>query len=173
MALKNSNNMLSAPLSSEIHKAHTNLVQTVNEIPDIKFKEKLYEGTGGSVSASDIIAYQIGWGSLLIKWYETGLTSDNVSMPGAGFTSWDYVGIAHHFYTHYASFERTKLMQLFKNTVDHIIAITEREYKSGNLDKLGVWQWCRLKSGKEWPLSKWIRVNTIAPYKRARILLRS
>ena len=55
--------------------------------------------------------------------------------------------------------------------VIEIVQIVEQESVSGNLDKLGVWKWCNLKSGKQWPLRKWIRVNTIAPYKRAYKLL--
>lgn len=35
------------------------------------------------------------------------------------------------------------------------------------LDQRGIWAWCTLASGKQWPLSKWIRVKTASPYKRA------
>lgn len=172
MAFQYNASALHAPLSKEIYVAYCKLVLTLNELPDGPFRQKTCSGTDGTVSPADIVAYQIGWGSLLITWYETGLTCDTVIMPGAGFTTWDYAGIAQHFYTQYANTPRAKLMETFKKTVDRIIEITECEYKSGNLDKLGVWKWCRLKSGKEWPLSKWIRVNSVAPYKRTCRLLR-
>jgi hypothetical protein len=53
-----------------------------------------------------------------------------------------------------------------------IIAIMEMESCSGNLDRFGVWGWCTLKSGKQWPLKKWIVVNSLSPYKRALVGLR-
>jgi hypothetical protein len=173
MAFQDNTPALYAPLSKEIYSAYCKLVLTLNELPERQFRQKTCSGTGGKVSPADIVAYQIGWGSLLITWYEAGLTCDAVIMPGAGFTTWNYAGLAQHFYTEYANTPRAKLMKTFKNTVDRVIEITECEYKSGNLDKLGVWHWCRLKSGKEWPLSKWIRVNSVSPYKRAYSLLRS
>ncbi len=45
----------------------------------------------------------------------------------------------------------------FNRVVVEILEIVEREYKSENLDKEGVWKWCTLVSGKQWPLSKWIK----------------
>lgn len=56
--------------------------------------------------------------------------------------------------------------------VKRIIKITEKEHSNNNLDKKNVWKWTKLKSGKNWPLSKWIRINTSSPYKRARALIR-
>lgn len=48
-----------------------------------------------------------------------------------------------------------------------ILDIVETENQTDNLDRTGVWPWCNLPSGKQWPLNKWIRVNTASLYKRA------
>jgi hypothetical protein len=93
-------------------------------------------------------------------------------MPGEGFSTWDYVGLAHHFYKIYRFDSFDEQMKEFTRLVTHILEIVEKEHRSGNLDKINVWEWCTLPSGKQWPLSKWITVNTASPYKRAAQALR-
>lgn len=161
-----------SPLSQSILKEYEKLVHAINAIPEKDFFKKKMQGTGGMVSAADLIAYQIGWGKLLIGWYQAGIKRVRLEMPGEGFSTWDYVAIAEHFYQKYAHWNKAQLNTEFAQVVDTIIDITEKEFATGNLDKVGVWPWCTLKSGREWPLSKWITVNTIAPYKRACSLLK-
>ena len=93
-------------------------------------------------------------------------------MPGDGFSKWDYKAIAQHFYQKYSYSLKAQYMEEFSKTVSKIIDIAEREDIAGNLDKIGIFVWCKLRSSKEWPLSKWIKVNTIAPYKRAFLLIK-
>jgi hypothetical protein len=123
------------------------------------------------ISMRNLIAYQIGWGTLLVGWYETGVRGEIPIMPGEGFDTWDYHAIAHHFYKKYHLKSIHAQLEVFDALIHRIVSIIEKELELDRLDKLGVWKWCTLKSGKKWPLSKWIQVNTIAPYKRARILL--
>lgn len=159
--------LFQAPLSLSIQKEYNQLVTSVSKVPPQIHTKKLIPFSSATVSVSDLISYQIGWGTFLISWYETGLTGKNLEMPGHGFISWDYKGIAHHFYTKYQYDGPLEQTKAFNAIVTRILEITEKEYLSGNLDKLGVWPWCTLQSGKQWPLSKWIQVNTVAPYKRA------
>lgn len=169
---KNNIQILQAPLSLMIIKEHEKLMHAISLVAETGFRSKKYIGTGGQVSAADIIAYQIGWGKLLISWYEAGIEGTTCAMPGGGFNTWDYTNIALHFYTQYAKLSPEELKQEFEDVMQKIISITEKEYTFGRLEKNGVWTWCTLQSGKEWPLSKWITVNTVAPYKRARTLLK-
>ncbi len=158
---------LQAPLSHLIQKEYHALATIVASVPDILRLNPCIKGTGGLVSLSHIIAYQIGWGRLLLGWYEAGLQGNRPEMPGEGFTTWDYTGLALHFYQKYLYEHPSSQDREFHQIVQKIIQMTEQEYRTGNLDKTGIWSWCRLKSGKEWPLSKWITVNTVAPYKKA------
>lgn len=161
-----------APLYQQIKAAYNTLAYILSQIPADKRTLKAIKGTGGNVSVADIVAYQIGWGLLLVCWYEAGLRGEIPQMPGEGFTIWDYTGIAKHFYTKYhydgACHQDEKLYAV----VERIIQIVEAEYQAGNLDRLGVWPWCTLASGKQWELHKWIKVNTVSPYKRAAMLAR-
>ena len=159
-------------LAEEISKAFEVLKTHAAKIPLEKRREKCLEGTDGQISISDLIAYQIGWGQLLIHWYESGLQGQVPDMPGEGFLVWDYVGLANHFYQKYHLDGGTKQLELFRKTVGEVLSIVQNESASGQLEKTGVWEWCTLKSGKQWPLSKWIQVNTVAPYKKAAALIR-
>jgi hypothetical protein len=158
---------LNAPLSIVIQKTYNALRDAVSKIDTDSYCKKNIEWTSGKVSSADIIAYQIGWGTALLEWYHAGIANRKIEMPGHGFSTWDYAGLAAYFYQKYGNTHPHEQLKQFHDVVQKIISIIEKEYETGNLEKIGVWQWCTLKSGKAWPLSKWVQVNTVAPYKRA------
>jgi hypothetical protein len=159
-------------LSSAVAMEYQRLIKTIHQVPLADRAVRAIEGTGGKVSISDLIAYQIGWGNLLLTWYYAGVNNSAMHMPGEGFTSWDYAGLARHFYKKYAYDKALLQEQEFHAVVLRILEMIDKETHTNNLDKVGVWQWCTLVSGKQWPLSKWIQVNTVAPYKRATALIK-
>lgn len=161
-----------SPLSKLIKKEYNALVTVVSALDLDSRNTKSIDNMHEKISASDLIAYQIGWGTLLITWYESGLKNETPQMPGQGFTKWDYTGIARHFYKKYLFDGASEQSQVFHDVVTKILCFTEHEYKTENLDIIGVWHWCTLASGKQWPLSKWIKINTAAPYKRATGLIK-
>ena len=154
-------------LIQNIQKAYEQLVESVQAIPIAQRKNKIIEGTAGQVSVSDLIAYQIGWGNCLIRWYHTGIQGKQPEMPGEGFSTWDYLAIAQHFYQKYSYDAALEQMKVFQETVSQILEIVQKEQATENLNQEGIWSWCTLASGKKWPLSKWIQINTVAPYTRA------
>jgi hypothetical protein len=159
-------------LSQDIQLEFNRLVLAIeNVIPSNRIL-KIIQGTGGNVSVADLIAYQIGWGKCVIRWYEAGIKKEIPEMPGEGFSKWNYIAIAKKFYKKYAHDSSDEQMKIFKQVVFQILEIIQKEQLTGNLDRTGVWPWCALSSGKLWPLSKWIRVNTAAPYKRATQLIK-
>ncbi len=160
-------------LSKNIQKEYNKLMATIEKVPAADRSKKCMAGTGGAISIRELIAYQIGWGLRLIDWYETGLKGQLPVMPGDGFTKWSYTDIAEHFYKTYQSDTFAAQAKYFERIVRRIIEIAEQEYETGRLDKEDVWKWATLDSGKYWPLSKWIQVNTVAPYKRAIKMLRA
>lgn len=162
-----------APLSLIIIREYNKLVMMISKIPKATCETRVIDFTGGKASCSEVIAYQIGWGKRIISWYTEGINGELVTMPGEGFTSWDYVGLATHFYTKYHYDGSQNQMRVFYETVLQILTLVEKEYQTGDLDKTGVWPWCTLGSGKKWPLSKWIKINTAAPYKRASALVKA
>lgn len=164
--------MSQSTLSQDIQYEYNRLVKIANHVSPSLRTLKIIDGTAGKVSVSDIIAYQIGWGKSLIRWYEAGIQGKMPEMPGEGFLAWDYLGIARHFYQIYQFDSAEGQMRIFHQVVLRILEIVEVEDQTGNLDRMGVWPWCTLSSGKKWLLSKWIRVNTVSPYKRATALIK-
>lgn len=154
-SIRGKNNM-DKNLAQEIETQYQNLLKAIAKVPGTTIEE-----------VRNIIAYNIGWGKLLIYWYTSGITGVNPIMPGEGFTKWEYDKIAQHFYQKYKYDNLDLQLKEFASVVQQILDIVNKESKTGNLNKFGVWQWCTLKSGKQWPLAKWIQVNTVAPYKGA------
>lgn len=155
--------LLDQLIQQEGHK----LLQLLMTVPEELQEQLLIEGPTGTISISNLLAYQIGWGTLLLGWYKAGIKNKTPEMPGEGFTQWDYTGLARHFYHRYNSYNFEQKIALFRTVIDEISTITEQEQALGRLNVPGIWPWCTLRSGKMWPLSKWIQVNTIAPYKKA------
>ena len=164
--------MSSSILSQDIHREYNRLVKSITDIPLSVRTLKIIDGTGGKVSPADLIAYQIGWGHCLIRWYEAGINGKIPEMPGEGFSTWNYVGIARHFYQKYQYDSAETQMTIFHRVVLRILEIVDVENQKGNLDALGIWPWCTLPSGKQWPFSKWVKINTSSPYKRASSLIK-
>ena len=156
-----------APLSLSIRDAYNLLMKSFLYTSVSYKKRSVLNGPVEAKSAADVIAYQIGWGRLLLGWYEAGLRGEKPIMPGAGFDKWDYKGLARYFYATYRYENVQRQAQEFYQTVHDILAMVEKEWQNGRLETLGIWSWCDLPSGKKWPLSKWVQVNTVAPYKRA------
>jgi hypothetical protein len=163
---------LKAVLSQEILREYFRLMEVVTPSPVAARIQKRVAGSGENVSISDLIAYQIGWGKCLIRWYEVGIRQEASQMPGEGFSNWDYKSIAHHFYQKYQYDSFQEQENVFHQVVTRILEIVEEEFKKGRLDKLGVWSWCTLRCGKKWPLSKWVKANTSSPYKRATLMIK-
>lgn len=159
-------------LVQDIQREKDRLVKTVASVPISSRTLKIIDGTGGKVSIADLIAYQIGWGKCLIRWYASGIRGETPEMPGDGFLKWDYVAIARHFYQKYQYDASHQQMEVFDTVVSQLLEIVKIEEQANQLDQIGVWAWCTLTSGKQWPLSKWIRVNTASPYKRAAQLIK-
>lgn len=154
-------------LRFEIFLQHQRLIEKILPMSAEYFFEKQYFLSGVKVSAADVIAYQVGWGELLVCWYQKGKLGAEFIMPGDGFDKWDYKNISLHFYKKYSPLSKEGLINKFNIVVKNILEIVDTELLLENLDKLGVFNWCKLKNGKDWPLEKWIQVNTVGPYKRA------
>jgi hypothetical protein len=158
-------------LATTLPKAHQNLERLLGTIPRELENKRCIDFTGGPVSICDLVAYQIGWGSLVIAWFETGIAGKNPEMPCKGF-NWDYTILAKHFYKLHAKKDLSILRNELCAVVEKILEIITKTDAQGKLETLGHWNWCILPSGKEWPLAKWIQVNTVAPYTRAAKIIR-
>jgi hypothetical protein len=121
----------------------------------------------GGVSACDILAYQIGWGQLLLSWEKCESSGKNPDMPAKGF-KWNELGrLANSFYSSHKNKSIEVLRREFKNTVYQVSAMIER-LTDEELFETKQRRW----TGKKWAMVKWIQINTIAPYSSARTKVR-
>lgn len=119
------------------------------------------------VCDDDIIAYQIGWGKLLLSWDADEQAGNTPIMPAEGF-KWNQLGeLAQSFYqTHHVDSMvqlRSEFAQLYQQLTDWINGLSEQA-----LFEPLVRHW----TGEKWAMVKWIQINTIAPYQSARTKVR-
>lgn len=173
MNVENNDNLISfelatKDLSKQLISAYNKLSETTKKMPaSLIDKEIVTQFEKNTVSVTNVLSYLIGWINLLVSWYEKGKQHKSFIMPGEGFSKWEYEKIAHHFYSKYEENSLDNQLLSLKIITQKIISIVEIESHSENIDRLGVWHWCTLKSGKQWPLKKWIVINSLSPYKRA------
>lgn len=125
------------------------------------------KGLEGNISACDLLAYQIGWGKLLLSWERDESKGKVPNMPAKGF-KWNELGsLANSFYLQYQDKDINYLRKEFKRTVKKIEQLI---LSLSNEDVFTPKQ--REWTGEKWPMIKWIQINTIAPYKSGRTKLR-
>ena len=160
MPIPSSKKELSDTLTLEFDRLMDELIS----IPKNLTRKKELEG---NISVSDCIAYQIGWGLLLVNWYECGKKNTMPDLPSKDY-KWNQLGdLAKHFYKTYESESFDSLLKKFRQTVEKIKKIIH-ENTNTQLYTIGVYNW----TGDKWPLGRYINVNTSSPYKSARSKIR-
>lgn len=151
-------------LLTNLQKAYSKLDEEFDIIPQDLMREKTVEG---EVSPCDVLAYQIGWGKVLLNWEKTEQAGKTPSMPKKGF-KWNQLGeLANSFYKQYEKKSPTQLRKLFQKTVGEIELLIN-ELPEKEIFKPHMREW----TGEKWAMVKWIQINTIAPYSSARTKIR-
>lgn len=159
------------PLATSKAEALSSLKDSYNKLeleicdisPDIERIKKIE----GDVCVCDLIAYQIGWGELLLSWENSEQKSKTVYMPAKGYKWNELTPLANSFYDKYSDQDLVWLRKKFKRTVlkieKFILTLSDDELL---VPRMRSW------TGDKWSIMKWIQVNTIAPYKSARTKVR-
>jgi len=80
---------------------------------------------GTEISVSDTIAYLIGWGKLVLKWYALKSKNEAVNFPETGF-KWNELGqLAQFFHSQYHEWSYENLLTEFKVTITNILLLIE------------------------------------------------
>lgn len=151
-------------LLNSLHAAYSKLVEEAATVPSEMERNPELEG---GISPCDLIAYQIGWGQILLSWDDLETRGETVEMPAPGF-KWNQLGLlAESFYQEQHEQTLKQLLVQFEVLRDRMWLFIESNSED-TLFGIGKRQW----AGQKWPLAKWIQVNTIAPYGSARAKLR-
>lgn len=152
-------------LLQAIQLSYKNILTDYLTLPEESSKILEVEGNikGTTISACDTLAYLIGWGKLVLKWYDRKSAGLEVIFPETGY-KWNELGkLAKNFHFEYASWSYSNLINEFKETINKIITLIEHSSNSELYEK----DWY----GK-YTLGRMIQFNTSSPMKNMRTKIR-
>ena len=152
-------------LQTEIHKRYL-LLQEYDSIPE---SYRNVRDDEVQRTPAEILAYQLGWIPLLIGWDQDEKSGKNVIMPKAGY-KWNQLGEMYQsFYQDYQEYSLREMLELFEEREaalqNWINTLTDDE-----LFTQGVRKWTG--DNDNWPMIRWIKINTISPFTNFRTKIR-
>ncbi|WP_279300465.1 ClbS/DfsB family four-helix bundle protein [Paenibacillus sp. GM2FR] len=117
----------------------------------------------------EMIAYQLGWLTLVMSWEKDELAGKEVTTPTPDY-KWNQLGALYQqFYLAYDAYSLEELRFMLKQRTDEwcewINRLTEEE-----LYRPGVRKWTATSAN--WPMWKWLHINSVAPFKSFRTQIR-
>jgi hypothetical protein len=139
------------------------------EFDAISEDEKNQRFDGVDRTPQEMIAYQLGWLTLVMSWENDELAGKTVVTPTPDY-KWNQLGLLYQdFYRRYSNCSLKELRQLFHEAVekwcDWIRHLSDKE-----LFTPGVRKWT--VTNANWPMWKWIHINSVAPFKSFRTKIR-
>lgn len=161
MPISTTKSELKLSISDTYLKLKQDLVDIPVELTRIPELEGHAKGT--KMSICDLLAYLVGWGDLVLKWYQNHKHGLPIDFPETGY-NWNELGqLAQKFYKDHEEEEFETLLNTLDETVIKILRIVE---KTDNETLYGkAWY-------KEYTLGRMIQLNTSSPYKNARTRVR-
>lgn len=155
-----------AELIEEIKKRYLLYDQ---EFDDIKEDEKDWLKPGIDKTPSQNISYQIGWTHLLLQWEADENKGQEVKTPTPEYKWNNLKGLYQSFYHQYGSYSLKEQRELLQKQVNEIIIwIESLDHKSLFEPEQRKWA----ITPAQWPVWKWIHINTVAPFKNFRTQVR-
>lgn len=148
-----------------INTTYSKLRADLETIPHEKTTQKELEGhaKGTNMSVSNLVAYLIGWGELVLKWNQRKQNNQHVDFPETGF-KWNELGLlAQKFYADYDHLSYAELLEKMDEIKSTIVNLIERTTNEDLYEK----PWY-----DKWTQGKMIQLNTSSPYKNARSRVR-
>lgn len=118
----------------------------------------------------EILAYQLGWMELLRGWDRDEQAGKKAVTPAPGY-KWNQMGALYEgFYERYGAQTLEELKALFQAAVSDFL-LWVRGFSEEELFTPGGRGWAQ-STPSNWPVWKWIHINTAAPFKSFRSKLR-
>ncbi|NLT96324.1 MAG: ClbS/DfsB family four-helix bundle protein [Clostridia bacterium] len=142
----------------------------INEFLDVEEddKDKLIDGVDRT--PAQMIAYQLGWLDLIMGWDKAEAEGKEVVTPAEGYKWNNLGGLYRSFYNKFSSYSLVELQNLFKEKVLAFVqwldGFTEEEVFTPGSRK-----WAS-STPSNWPVWKWVHINTVAPFKSFRSKIR-
>ena len=142
----------------------------IDEFSDIREEDKDKRMEGVDRTPSQMVAYQLGWLDLLLCWEEQEQQGNTVITPHPDYRWNNLGGLYESFYRQYENYSLKELCLMFQEAEQKIISLTEH-YTDAGLFQPGGRKWAS-STPSNWPVWKWIHINTVAPFKSFRSKIR-
>ena len=152
-------------LVEAIQTAFDKLIEDYANIPEEYSREIGVEGNikNTEIRVCDTISYLIGWGKLVLKWYDLKSKNLDVDFPETGY-KWNQLGqLAVHFHSEYRDWSYNNLLLEFQSTTEQILKLVN----SLSDDELYAEAWY-----EKYTLGRMIQFNTSSPMKNIRAKIR-
>jgi hypothetical protein len=154
-------------LTSEIRKTASLFI---GEFEDVRESDKDTTVPGIDRTPARMISYQLGWMALLRKWDEEELSGHVPELPAPGL-KWNALGkLYQRFYDEYSRYSLAELSTMFKDAVNSLCFWMDG-FSEEEVFKIGGRKWAS-STPSNWPIWKWIHINTVAPFKSFRSKIR-
>lgn len=117
-----------------------------------------------------MISYQLGWMSLVLSWEEQEQKGSKVITPTSDY-KWNNLGnLYKEFYKKYDGYSLEELISTFKLLTNDIVKLIN-DYSEEEVFEQNKRNWAS-STPSNWPIWKWIHINTVAPFKNFRLKIR-
>jgi hypothetical protein len=142
----------------------------ITEFEGITEAEKAIRFEGVDRTPQEMISYQLGWMELILSWDRDELAGKKVVTPAPRF-KWNQLGgLYQSFYDRYQDKSITELRDLFNTYVEAVIKWLQC-FNEEELFSSGGRNWAA-STPSNWPIWKWVHINTAAPFKSFRSKIR-
>lgn len=142
----------------------------IEEFNDIDEKDKDRLSDGVDRTPAQMVAYQLGWMNLILDWEKQEQEGQIVITPTPNYRWNNLGGLYESFYKQYKEYTLKELCALFIKVEQQIIELVN-SYTDVELFQQGGRKWSS-STPSNWPIWKWIHINTVAPFKSFRTKIR-
>lgn len=154
-------------LIDEILKRAKLFINEFSDIPEAD-KNKLIDGVDRT--PAQMIAYQLGWINLILCWEHQEQQRMTVATPHPDYKWNNLGGLYESFYKRYEDYSLQELCNMFQESEQQMIQLIEN-FTNTELFHPGGRKWAS-STPANWPIWKWIHINTVAPFKSFRTKIR-
>lgn len=153
-----------------VEEIKTTAAKFIGEFDNIADKDSDLRLDGVDRTPREMIAYQLGWMGLIRGWDSDELAGKEVITPAPGY-KWNQMGeIYEGFYATYNEQSLSELKQMYKEAVATLL-VWLQDFSDDELFQSGGRKWAQ-STPSNWPIWKWIHINTVAPFKTFRSKIR-
>lgn len=151
----------------EIRKTAAQFIQEFETVADADCDLRL---EGVDRTPREMLAYQLGWMGLIRSWDSCELEGKEVITPAPGY-KWNQMGELYEgFYVKYGAQPLSQLKQMFNEAVSSFL-LWIQDFSDEEIFLPGGRKWAQ-STPSNWPVWKWVHINTAAPFKSFRSKIR-